>query len=202
MPRPRRHSPAEVMEAAKNTFWERGYEATTVSDLEQATGLNRSSLYLHFGPKRSLFARALDRYIETFIEPLVHGSVAPSPGLEGIMSFFSTVKGLLLADPDLGRRGCLVVNAIGCLPDPDIEMEGKASSYRDLLRQAFADALRGGATRRGEVEEAVILRRAGMLAATTFGIWVSARIDPMDAAELCAAMISEVRSWDPPPAPA
>jgi TetR/AcrR family transcriptional repressor of nem operon len=201
VPRPRRHSPAEVMEAAKNTFWERGYEATTVSDLEQATGLNRSSLYLHFGPKRSLFARALDRYTETFIEPLVRGIVVPSPGLEGIMSFFSTVKALLLADPDLGRRGCLMVNAMGCLPDSDAEMEGRASAYRDLLRQAFADALRGAAGR-DEVEEAVIHRRAMMLAATTFGIWVNARIDPIDAAELCAAMVSEVRSWGPPSAPA
>jgi TetR/AcrR family transcriptional regulator, transcriptional repressor for nem operon len=200
VPRPRRHSPAEVMEAAKNTFWERGYEATTVSDLEQATGLNRSSLYLHFGPKRALFARALDRYMETFVEPLVRGIVVPSPGLEGIMSFFSTVKALLLADPDLGRRGCLVVNAIACLPDSDAETEGRASAYRDLLRQAFVDALRGAAGR-GEVEEAVIHRRAGMLAATTFGIWVSARIDPIDAAELCGAMVSEVRSWGPPPVP-
>jgi TetR/AcrR family transcriptional repressor of nem operon len=201
VPRPRRHSPAEVIEAAKNTFWERGYEATTISDLEQSTGLNRSSLYLHFGPKRSLFTRAVDRYLETFIEPLVKGIVVPSPGLEGIMSFFSTVKALLLADPDVGRRGCLLVDAIACMPDAEAATEGRASSYRDLLREAFADALLGAA-RRGEVEEAVVSRRARMLAATTFGIWVSARIDPVDAAELCGAVVSEVRSWGAPPAPA
>lgn len=197
MPRPRRHAPADVIEAAKNTFWERGYEATTVSDLEHSTGLNRSSLYLHFGPKRALFALALDQYMTTFIEPLVRGIVVPSPSLEGIMSFFSNVRAVLLADSRTGRRGDLMVNAIAGLPDPDRETEGRASAYRDRLRQAFADALRGAA-KRGEVEEAVIPRRAKMLATSIFGIWLSARIDPVDAAELCSAMVSEVRSWGVP----
>ena len=197
MPRPRRHAPADVIEAAKNRFWERGYEATTVSDLEQATGLNRSSLYLHFGPKRSLFALALDQYMETFVNPLVETIVAPPPSLQGVVSYFSTLKEMMLDDPGTGQRGCLLVNAIASLPDPDSETDGRASAYRDRLRQAFADALRGAAERY-DMDEALISRRAWALTATAFGIWISARIDPADAAELCEAVMSEVRSWDVP----
>jgi TetR/AcrR family transcriptional regulator, transcriptional repressor for nem operon len=187
-----------VIEAAKNRFWERGYDATTVSDLEQATGLNRSSLYLHFGPKRSLFALALDQYVDTFINPLVRTIVAPPPSLEGIVAYFSILKDMLVADPGSGQRGCLLVNAIASLPDPDAETDGRASAYRDRLRQAFADAL-GGVAERCGMDEALIARRAWALTATTFGIWISARIDPADAAKLCDAVVSEVRTWDCPP---
>jgi AcrR family transcriptional regulator len=187
-----------VIEAAKNRFWERGYEATTVSDLEQATGLNRSSLYLHFGPKRSLFALALDQYMESFVDPLLKTIVTPPPSLEGVVAYFSTLKDMLLADPHAGQRGCLLVNAIASLPDPDSETQGRTSAYRDRLRQAFAEALRGAAGRY-DMDEALISRRAWALTATAFGVWISARIDPADAAEVCDAVVSEVRSWDPSP---
>lgn len=197
MPRPRRHAPADVIAAAKNRFWERGYDATTVSDLEQATGLNRSSLYLHFGPKRSLFALALDQYMDTFVDPLLRTISEPSPALEGIVAYFSTLKDMLLTDPKAGQRGCLIVNAIASLPDPDTETGGRASAYRDRLRQAFSDALRS-ASETCQMDEVLIARRAWTLTATSFGIWISARIDPADAAELCDAVLTEIRSWAPP----
>jgi hypothetical protein len=134
--------------------------------------------------------------MDTFVNPLVRTIVAPPPSLEGIVSYFSTLKDMMVDDPRSGQRGCLLVNAIASLPDPDAETDGRASAYRDQLRQAFADALRGAA-QRYEMDEALISRRAWALTATTFGIWISARIDPADAAKLCDVVMSEVRSWDP-----
>ena len=45
MGRPKGYDRDDVVVAARDLFWERGYEATSISDLEQRTGLNRSSLY-------------------------------------------------------------------------------------------------------------------------------------------------------------
>ena len=39
---------ADAVRAARGVFWNQGYEATSIPDLEQATGLKRSSLYHAF----------------------------------------------------------------------------------------------------------------------------------------------------------
>ena len=45
------------------------YAATSMADLVLAMGINRASLYATFGDKRRLFLKALERYIETVLEP-------------------------------------------------------------------------------------------------------------------------------------
>ena len=42
---------------------------------------------------------------------------------------------------------------------------------------------------------AAIGRRSPLLAAATLGVWLSARIDPVDAAGLCDEIAAEVESW-------
>jgi TetR/AcrR family transcriptional repressor of nem operon len=45
-------------------FWAHGYEATSMQDLVDCTGVNRGSLYATFGDKRELFLAALRMYDE------------------------------------------------------------------------------------------------------------------------------------------
>lgn len=46
-------------------FWERGYEGTSLSDLTEAMGIERPSLYAAFGCKEELFREAIDLYNRT-----------------------------------------------------------------------------------------------------------------------------------------
>src|SRR5439155_5291833 len=94
--RPRTYIPAEVIDAAKQVFWEQGYEATAIADLEERTGLGRSSLYHGFGDKRTLFATVLDRYDDSFIDPLISPMERKSAGIETVASFFVELKDHLL----------------------------------------------------------------------------------------------------------
>lgn len=45
-------------------FWERGYDGATLSDLTEAMGITRTSMYAAFGNKEELFNQALQRYME------------------------------------------------------------------------------------------------------------------------------------------
>jgi TetR/AcrR family transcriptional repressor of nem operon len=63
MPRPRKFEEGDVIAAARDEFWLRGYAATSVDDLTSVTGLGKGSLYGAFGDKHGLFMRALDDYI-------------------------------------------------------------------------------------------------------------------------------------------
>jgi AcrR family transcriptional regulator len=44
-------------------FWERGFDAVSISDVTAATGVNRRSIYAEFGSKEQLFERATRRYL-------------------------------------------------------------------------------------------------------------------------------------------
>lgn len=47
-------------------FWEKGYVATSMTDLTTAMGIASPSLYAAFGSKEDLFREALDRYDSNF----------------------------------------------------------------------------------------------------------------------------------------
>jgi AcrR family transcriptional regulator len=61
--RPREFDPDRVEDAAMKLFWERGFDAVSISDVTAATGVNRRSVYDEFGSKEKLFERAAARYL-------------------------------------------------------------------------------------------------------------------------------------------
>jgi TetR/AcrR family transcriptional regulator, transcriptional repressor for nem operon len=70
MARPRTFDEAEVIAAARDEFWTRGYGATSVDDLTCVTGLGKGSLYGAFGDKHGLYVRALDEYITDALDDI------------------------------------------------------------------------------------------------------------------------------------
>lgn len=68
MARPREFDETKVLEQIVSTFWARGFEATSIQDIVEATGLSRASLYGAFGDKEQLFERAIAHYAERATE--------------------------------------------------------------------------------------------------------------------------------------
>jgi AcrR family transcriptional regulator len=64
MARPREFDEAAVLDAAIARFWQHGYEATSVRDLADEMNIAGASLYNAFGDKRTLYERALNRYLD------------------------------------------------------------------------------------------------------------------------------------------
>ncbi len=64
MGRAREFDADEGLERAMTVFWRKGYEGTSLSDLTEAMGINRPSLYATYGNKEELFRKALERYGE------------------------------------------------------------------------------------------------------------------------------------------
>lgn len=60
--RPREFDVDVALDRALELFWRQGYEGTSLSDLTEAMGIARPSLYAVFGNKEELFRKALDRY--------------------------------------------------------------------------------------------------------------------------------------------
>ena len=92
-----------------HVFWERGYEAASISDLTAAMGITPPSLYTAFGDKEKLFLEAIERYA------LGPGSAGPRALAEEPTAHGAIERWLLEAADELTRpchpRGCMVVMA-------------------------------------------------------------------------------------------
>jgi AcrR family transcriptional regulator len=188
MPRPRSFEPTDAVRAARDHFWRHGYEATTLSDLEAVTKLNRSSLYQAFGTKRHLFSLALQNYLADVAWPRLAPVEEPGAGPGRVAGYFTALAAALTAAPELARRGCLIVNTITELGAHDAEARAFGTAYRNRLRNAFAAAFASAMPARAAA------RRADVVTATLIGILVTARLDPAGAATLARATASETRS--------
>jgi AcrR family transcriptional regulator len=79
--RPREFEVDDVLDRAIEVFRERGYEASSMADIERATGLNTSSIYNTFGSKQTLFHRSLARYEAVRLAVIVDLLAAGTEGL-------------------------------------------------------------------------------------------------------------------------
>jgi TetR/AcrR family transcriptional repressor of nem operon len=119
MARPREFDEAAVLDAAIERFWLRGYEATSVRDLADEMNIAGASLYNAFGDKRSLYERALNRYLDQTFRERIRRIESALPPREAITAFLQEIIRRSLTDRQ--RRGCMLVNsAIESAPyDPD-----------------------------------------------------------------------------------
>jgi AcrR family transcriptional regulator len=110
--RPRAFSEKAALEAAMRVFWEKGYEGASLTDLTEAMGINRPSLYATFGDKEALFLRAMEQYTNGpahYLRAALE-EVTAYAAIEALLR--GAVK--LLADPR-NPRGCLSVQGgIAC----------------------------------------------------------------------------------------
>src|SRR4028118_2167613 len=60
--RPREFDIEEALASALRVFWSKGYDGTSLTDLTEAMGITRPSLYAAFGNKEALFRKALELY--------------------------------------------------------------------------------------------------------------------------------------------
>jgi len=60
--RPREFDLEEALDKAIDVFWRHGYGGTSLSDLTEAMGISRPSLYSAFGNKEQTFKAAVERY--------------------------------------------------------------------------------------------------------------------------------------------
>jgi AcrR family transcriptional regulator len=141
--RPREFCVDNALAAALRVFWTKGYEGASLTDLTEAMGITRPSLYAAFGNKEALFRKALDLYEHDKLAYV--GNALAAPTARGVAE--RMLGGAL--DLQLGSdpKGCLgVISSVTCGSEAQsIKAEvtaRQASSHAALLRrfeQARAD---------------------------------------------------------------
>ncbi|MEM7758039.1 MAG: TetR/AcrR family transcriptional regulator [Cyanobacteria bacterium P01_A01_bin.40] len=147
----KKFSSDEVTLAILEVFSEKGFSGTSVTDLEKATGLNRSSLYNTFGNKHKIFLQSLEIYRSTVERRLLKSLENPK--------LICALEALFEAQLDeLAHQklptGCLTTNActeIGCCSSDvdtaigDTLTEIEVAIFDRLLNAQEADKLKASA---------------------------------------------------------
>jgi TetR/AcrR family transcriptional repressor of nem operon len=107
MARTRQFDERQALLAAMLVFWEKGYEGTSIHELEQAMGLNRTSIYNAFGNKRALFNRVMLCYKESVMAALF-AELRNAPNIkEGVRRLLYGALDIHFDEENPG--GCLMV---------------------------------------------------------------------------------------------
>ena len=140
MARPREFDEGEVLDLALATFWEHGYEGTSIDDLVAATGLGRASLYGAFGDKERLFARAVERYCARARDVLETDDRERSPR----DALGRLLRALVInSSPKSGPRGCFLLSTTVGGDAPSAAREAYAEYTTRLERTLTALVRRG-----------------------------------------------------------
>ncbi|HYB73896.1 MAG TPA: TetR/AcrR family transcriptional regulator [Candidatus Sulfotelmatobacter sp.] len=139
MPRHKEFDTDAALDRAMETFWAKGYEATSVQDLVERMGIHRGSLYGTFGDKHRLFLAALKRYDRSVARCLLDILERQGSGKQAIRDFFRAKIGYALAADR--PAGCLVTNsAVECAAH-DRQAAARVAASLARMERAFYKAL-------------------------------------------------------------
>lgn len=139
MARPREFDADAALESAMRVFWEKGYDASSMSDLLAAMGIAKGSLYKAFKDKRSVYLASLERYERTMVEPVLAMLRDKSQG-EGLARVRRLLE--LAAQPAAANdRGCFLCNAAVDQAQADAQVRAKVLAMTRRIERAIAEAL-------------------------------------------------------------
>ena len=166
----------EVLDRAMRVFWRRGYAATSMRELREATGLGSRSLYDDFGNKRALFRAALSRYRERSILPIYEPLRGAESPFEGLLNLIERFEAMRVSDI---RLGCLIgVGMAETVRGEDRRLADELSALAGEMRNRLEEAIQA-AIERGEMEAFLPPSElAAMLVAALQGAHLMGRVHP------------------------
>jgi AcrR family transcriptional regulator len=94
------------------TVAEKGYEATTVADLVQLSGVSRSAFYRHFDDKQACFLAAVETMVEPTLKKLGADESAPA-GVERARKAFEALFETIVGQPAAAKMCIVEIYAAG-----------------------------------------------------------------------------------------
>jgi len=166
----------EALNKAMAVFWQKGYSGTSLTDLTEAMGINKPSLYAAFGNKEELFINAIKQYVNDYGVPHFDKLLDKSSSLRERLEAYLESIAKMLSDSKL-PGGCFVTTSTceagsDCLPEDAVQtiMKINATSIEGFVSFFQEEQVKGniGATAKAEV-------LADYLLTLQFGLAVMAR---------------------------
>lgn len=147
MARLREFDEQALLDGARELFWSRGFDDTSIEQVTAVTGVANGSIYAAYGTKLDFFLEVFRRYCEQraqFVDEVM--SSAEGSELAAVRTYFEAIIDDCASQPD--RRGCLMINSIAQLGHRVPEVV--ATARESTQRMEASVAARIGASDHGE----------------------------------------------------
>ncbi|MCY9669789.1 TetR/AcrR family transcriptional regulator [Paenibacillus alginolyticus] len=176
MARLREFDEQKALDAAMHVFWEKGFEATSLSDLTSKMGIQRPSIYSAFGDKKELFEAALRKYTQ-FHASNVRARLQKKSSVKEAFRFY--FESIVTEEYEEGpNRGCFCLNTMVELAPHDAKFEILTREHQMYLSAIFQETIERG-IRSGELENVTnALALAQTLVVSLIGLTVMMKSRP------------------------
>lgn len=141
MPLEKTFDVTETLDKVMRVFWAGGYEATSIQDLVDCTGVNRGSLYATYGDKHALFLAALhqyDRWLRNEVLSEAERRTSPREAIrQTFLAFMTSAR-------DGGNNGCFLTNSALELAPHDPEVRRIVAGTQKHVERTFSRLIRRG----------------------------------------------------------
>ncbi|MFI8496685.1 TetR/AcrR family transcriptional regulator [Peribacillus butanolivorans] len=152
MVRQREFDEEKALDDAMWLFWEKGYKATSLSDLTAKMGIQRPSLYSAFGDKEELFEAALRKYTKLHAS---HVRTKLQNNLSVKEAFHTFFEDLVEEEyKESTNKGCFCINTMVELAPHDEKFEILTREHQMYLSIIFQETIVRG-IRSGELESSL-----------------------------------------------
>ena len=141
MPRVKLFDQDEAKKKALHLFWEKGYEATSLSDLISCLGISKSSFYDTFQSKRGLFESCFDLYMSNRLEHIEFLLDSEKDMKTGLNRLLTLTLDEMLADEK--HKGCFVANTSAELGGSDPIIRESLLDHHQALHSILLKYLNG-----------------------------------------------------------
>ncbi|MFF2156906.1 TetR/AcrR family transcriptional regulator [Paenibacillus chitinolyticus] len=176
MVRQREFDEDAALDAAMRLFWEKGYEAASLTELTARMGIQRPSMYAAFGSKKELFEAALRSYTQAHAARVRVKLQSRTSVKDAFRALFEGI----VADEYEGslNRGCFSINTMVELAPHDEKFEILTREHQLYLSVIFQETIERG-IRTGELDAALEARgTAQALLVSLIGLTVMLKSRP------------------------
>lgn len=134
MPRKPEYDRNELIDRARDLFWQRGWAGTSLKNLEATLQMKPGSFYAAFGSKDALFELALDKYAKDGISVL-KGLAADLGPIKALQRFTQKV----IENDDAPAKACMLAKTVLELHAHDHPMADRANAHLLNMEVQFAE---------------------------------------------------------------
>lgn len=183
----------QVIENATNLYWEKGFNGTSMRNLQEVIDMRPGSIYAAFGSKEGLFKEVLNRYADMGIEALTQCRKESESPLIALKLFLKTV--VIESKANAPSNMCMLVKTIAELTDEHADLLNETKQLLKKVEDKLV-ALLAEAQELGEIAQSKDVRKlARYMQVQTMGLRTYAKT--CDDLELLETMIEDVFTANP-----
>ncbi|PKH06363.1 TetR/AcrR family transcriptional regulator [Moritella sp. Urea-trap-13] len=125
----------DVIEKATNLYWEKGFHATSMRNLQDVIDMRPGSIYAAFGSKEGLFKEVLNRYTEMGIAQIAECKANTPSALDALKHFIT----LIVVDSQTSAPSgmCMLAKTVAELTTENAELLAEAKKMLGIMEAQF-----------------------------------------------------------------